>query len=330
MEDVLVGVVFDSHDRLDSEYLAFVWRQLTQHAHPLRQFAPNNFTFLDEGEGIHFRIVPVTEHMPMPMVAFVRRPLTGRRTTAMTTAFAIPSAIAMAAAVAVAAARGDVLNILRIFLDILVREPAHVVRADVAQQEEILHANLTSNRAQHLRIPVDFPDAVFDNDRLFWCHQIQFVKNHPVGESDLLVSFIDLALINRVIQARKQVLRICQGDDCVEAQVRGDFRVGHEGADNRHRVSHASSFDHDLIDLATIPHVVDDTHETTHEIAANGATHATIIHENHLFSQGQLVFLHFQQRIVDGDLAKLIFDDRDFLLPLHLEHVIQQCCFAGA
>mmetsp|Transcript_91724 Transcript_91724/g.239249 ORF Transcript_91724/g.239249 Transcript_91724/m.239249 type:complete len:283 (-) Transcript_91724:369-1217(-) len=211
------------------------------------------------------------------------------------------------------------LDILRFLLDVSVDEVRHVVRPHV---RELRHLNATLDRRQNLGVGIDATNSVLHGDRGLRANQIQLVQQQLVAESHLLVSFVDLALLNLVVQARQNVLGVNDCDHAVEPQVRGEMLHRHEGSHDGNWVSHAGGLNHDLIDPVALLDLIKNLLQALLEIATHGAAHATVVHNHDLLRQRHLVLL--QQRIIDGDLTELILDNRDLHLLLLLQNVIQE------
>mmetsp|Transcript_6788 Transcript_6788/g.13701 ORF Transcript_6788/g.13701 Transcript_6788/m.13701 type:complete len:331 (+) Transcript_6788:309-1301(+) len=326
---MLKRMSFHSHDGLDPEDRTPVRRELAERMHEFLQLSRHDLPLGDERERVQSAVVPAAA-LPMAMCVA----LAGAVVAAVTMAVAAKSAAAMAATCAVAlpiacaatlvtkaaAVRGPALvDELRLLHDVFVDEIANVVRPQVA---ELLHPHPALDGAQDLRELVDLSDAVPDRDGLFRADQVQLVQDDFVREHNLLVSLVDLALFHCVIKSAQKVLRVGQGDDRVEPQVLSKIGGRHKGPNNRHRVGHACGLDHDLVDLAPGLDVVQNLHEPQHQVAPDRAAHTPIIHEHDLLRHRKLLLR--EQRIVDGDLAELVLDDGDFLLPLLSEDVVEK------
>mmetsp|Transcript_49673 Transcript_49673/g.133429 ORF Transcript_49673/g.133429 Transcript_49673/m.133429 type:complete len:383 (+) Transcript_49673:581-1729(+) len=229
--------------------------------------------------------------------------------------FLLAVAALVAAAVALAELRGG----LGLLVEFHVHEVAHVVRADV---ENLRHAHAALDGRNDLGEGVDLPNPVLHRDGLLRGDQVQLVQDDLVGESNLLVGLVHLALLDLVVQAAGQVLGVRHSDDGVQPKVGGDFGRRHEGPDDGHGVRHARRLDQDGIDGASLLNVRDDLLKAFREVASDGAAHAAVVHDHDLLSH--VHFLLLQERVIDGDLTELVLDDGDLLLLLLLQDVVEK------
>mmetsp|Transcript_79097 Transcript_79097/g.246296 ORF Transcript_79097/g.246296 Transcript_79097/m.246296 type:complete len:394 (-) Transcript_79097:17-1198(-) len=236
-----------------------------------------------------------------------------------------PAVLLLAALVAalmaapMAAVAPELLGDLGLPLDVRADEVSQVVRPDVRELPD-LHA--AADGRDDLGILVDVADAVLDRDRLLRRDEVQLVQDDLVREGNLLVGLVDLALLHLVIEAASDVLGVRHCDDRVQAELRRQLGVGHEGPHDGHGVGHTRGLDDDRVDLGSFVDLVEDILEARNQVPPHGAAHAPVVHDNHLLCERKLVLL--EQGIVDGDLAKLVLDDGDLLLLLLLQDVVQQ------
>mmetsp|Transcript_79099 Transcript_79099/g.246308 ORF Transcript_79099/g.246308 Transcript_79099/m.246308 type:complete len:403 (-) Transcript_79099:17-1225(-) len=227
--------------------------------------------------------------------------------------------LVVAVAAFVAAVAPELFGNLGLLLEVRVHEVGHVVRTDV---RELADLDATANGWDDLGVLVDVPDSVLDSDRLLRCDKVQLVQDDLVREGNLLVGLVDLALLHLVIEAASDVLGVRHCDDRVQAELRRQLGVGHEGPHDGHGVGHTRGLDDDRVDLGSFVDLVEDILEARNQVPPHGAAHAPVVHDNHLLCERKLVLL--EQGIVDGDLAKLVLDDGDLLLLLLLQDVVQQ------
>mmetsp|Transcript_80882 Transcript_80882/g.255222 ORF Transcript_80882/g.255222 Transcript_80882/m.255222 type:complete len:398 (+) Transcript_80882:52-1245(+) len=226
---------------------------------------------------------------------------------------AAPVAAAMAAAVAV------LLGHACFLLNVRVDEVGHVVCPEIG---ELRHLHATTHGRQDLGEGVDRSQAVLDGDGLVRGHQVQLVEQELVAEGHLLVGLVHLALLDIVVQAGDDVLSIGDRHDTVQPELRGDLRARHEGPHDGHGVGHTRGLDDDRVDLGSFVDLVEDILEARNQVPPHGAAHAPVVHDNNLLCERKLVLL--EQRVINGNLAKLVLDDGDLLLLLLLEDVVQQ------
>mmetsp|Transcript_68721 Transcript_68721/g.194698 ORF Transcript_68721/g.194698 Transcript_68721/m.194698 type:complete len:356 (+) Transcript_68721:412-1479(+) len=233
--------------------------------------------------------------------------------------------VTLVAAVALVDELHELGSDLGLFLDVLVHKVGHVVRPDVGELGDL---DAAFHRGQDLCVLVDLPDAILDSDGLIRCCQVQLVQDDLVCKRNLLVRLVDLALLDLVVKPAQDVLRISHGHHGVQPEVLRELRIGHEGSHNGHWVRHPRGLDHDGINCASFLDVIEDLLEPIDEVAADGATHAPVVHDDDLLSHRHLVL--FQQRVVNRDLSELVLDDCNLFVGLLLQNIVQQGRLAGA
>ena len=144
-------------------------------------------------------------------------------------------------------------------------------------------------------------------------HQVHLVEDHPVGESNLLDRLVLGALRLLLVQVLFDVLSVHEGDDAVQAEVLLDVVIDEEGLRDRRRVRHSGGLDQDAVQFKVAGcDAVGKLVKHHDQILAHGAADAAVHHFDNL-----LLDLHLRvlghERVVNADVTKLVFDDRDLL-----------------
>mmetsp|Transcript_13253 Transcript_13253/g.28987 ORF Transcript_13253/g.28987 Transcript_13253/m.28987 type:complete len:276 (+) Transcript_13253:639-1466(+) len=240
----------------------------------------------------------------------------------MTVSVAVTSVATVATVTAVPFLNGNIFGLL---IDFLISEVGHVVRSQVC---ELGHLHPALHSWQNFRVRIDIAKPVLHFNRCLCADQIQLVKKQFVAEGHLLVGLVDLPILDFIVESANDVFRIRDGDDAIQAQVICEVGIRHEGSHNGDGIRHARGFDHDLINDVPFSNLPKDLLQPLLKVAADGAAHAAVVHDDNLFCKGQFILL--QQCVIDRNFSKFVFNDGDFLLLLLLQDVVEQRCLSGS
>mmetsp|Transcript_103984 Transcript_103984/g.293270 ORF Transcript_103984/g.293270 Transcript_103984/m.293270 type:complete len:307 (+) Transcript_103984:287-1207(+) len=306
---MLEGVALHGKDRLNAENCAPGLGHLPEHLHPLAKLLRDDLALAYDRHRIHAAVMPTSlRRVAMAMAVSVSSGAMAAAVAALVptamamvlgasrlvVAMPVAMAFTMATMVIMAAMACPMLAVAVLVLGhclllyVGVREARHVVGPHVCQ---LAHFDAAFHGGQNLREGVDGAQAILDDDGLIGRHKVQLVQQDLVAERHLLIGLVNLALLDLIVEASDDVLRVRDGDDAVQSQVGRDRLAGHEGPDDGHWVGHARSFDHDLVDFSTFVDLVDNLLEPGQEVAPHGATHAAVVHDDNLLGQCELVLL---------------------------------------
>ena len=114
-------------------------------------------------------------------------------------------------------------------------------------------------------------------------------------------------------------------DDRIERVIRRDVVVDEKRLRDRCRIGQPGGLDDDAVEglgpgLSALPQLAEDAHQ----VAANGAADAAVVHLDDLF-----VRVGDKQLVVDPRLAELVLDDGDALVVALAQNTVEQGRFSG-
>ena len=150
--------------------------------------------------------------------------------------------------------------------------------------------------------------------KFFGADEVGLAKQDAIGEADLLLRLV------KGIELQRRMLSVDDGNDGVERVVCGDVVVDEERLRDRCRVGEPGGLDDDAVERLGLclaaPTQLD---KDTHQVTANGAADAAVVHLDNLF--GAAVN---DQIVVDALFAELILDDGDALAVAFAQDAVEQ------
>mmetsp|Transcript_103986 Transcript_103986/g.293280 ORF Transcript_103986/g.293280 Transcript_103986/m.293280 type:complete len:307 (+) Transcript_103986:287-1207(+) len=306
---MLEGVALHGKDRLNAENCAPGLGHLPEHLHPLAKLLRDDLALAYDRHRIHAAVMPTSlRRVAMAMAVSVSSGAMAAAVAALVptamamvlgasrlvVAMPVAMAFTMATMVIMAAMACPMLAVAVLVLGhclllyVGVREARHVVGPHVCQ---LAHFDAAFHGGQNLREGVDGAQTVLDDDGLIRRYKVQLVQQDLIAECHLLISLVHLALLYLVVEAPDDVLRVCDSNHAIQAQLARNLLAGHERPDDGHRVSHASGLDQNGVELAAFVDFVEDLPESRQEVTPNSAAHAAVVHDDNLLGQCELVLL---------------------------------------
>ena len=161
--------------------------------------------------------------------------------------------------------------------------------------------------------------AAAQSHKLFGADEVGFAKKDAIGEADLLLRLV------KGIELLRRMLGVDDGNDGVQRIVCGDLVLDEERLRDRCRVGEPGGLDDDAIErLGLCLAAPTELAKNTHQVTANGAADAAVVHLDDLF--GPAVD---DQIVIDALFAKLILDDGDALAVAFAQNAVEQRGLAG-
>mmetsp|Transcript_12482 Transcript_12482/g.31691 ORF Transcript_12482/g.31691 Transcript_12482/m.31691 type:complete len:219 (+) Transcript_12482:859-1515(+) len=199
-----------------------------------------------------------------------------------------------------------------------------LLEVEGVEVEHAVHRHLAALRPLDLGRGVDALEAFLDPGQVLLGHQVGLVEDQAVGECDLLDRLVLDSLWPRVVEVLLDVLRIDEGDDAVQPEVRLDGVVHEEGLRDGRGIRHAGGLDEDAVELEVAGEdAVGKLLEHDHQVLAHGATDAPVHHLHDLLLDLLLGVLRHQS-VVDAHIAELVLDDCDLLAVLARQDVVHK------
>mmetsp|Transcript_84193 Transcript_84193/g.186863 ORF Transcript_84193/g.186863 Transcript_84193/m.186863 type:complete len:479 (-) Transcript_84193:5-1441(-) len=296
--------------------LALLLRKRGDDSHPPREGQRVHLhAFTDDAEATDCRVVPGAVAVAMASA------MAGAMAAAMVlmaaaVAVLIAIVIALMATLAMAAAVAVAMSAIRLL-------GYDLRRIEGADLRELLGGHNAFHRADDRRRGVVGPDRAPDLHCLCIGHEIELVKQYLVSKSKLLVPLLVILATLALFQPTENCLRVDESDRPIELEVPCNVWSLSQGPHNWHGVRHACGLHQNGIELAACGHLLADGIEGAQQVSTHSATHATVLHDDHLFRHAQGGVL--QQLVVNGHRAELVLDHRKFLLALMQEQVVEHC-----
>mmetsp|Transcript_57760 Transcript_57760/g.137494 ORF Transcript_57760/g.137494 Transcript_57760/m.137494 type:complete len:313 (+) Transcript_57760:1461-2399(+) len=168
-------------------------------------------------------------------------------------------------------------------------------------------------------------DTVINFCHLVDIDQVRLANQDFVCERDLRMS---LLIISTSVLAKsvKHCFCIHECDGPIHAEMIGNAGRLPNGPDNGNRIGHACGLHKNSIQRTSRFHLFADRVESSQQVTTHSAAHATVLHDNHLFSQAHCGIL--EQLVVNRNLTELVFDHCKLLASLVLQEVIQHRCLS--
>mmetsp|Transcript_2341 Transcript_2341/g.5420 ORF Transcript_2341/g.5420 Transcript_2341/m.5420 type:complete len:242 (+) Transcript_2341:735-1460(+) len=210
--------------------------------------------------------------------------------------------VAMTVAMTMAVAISVMAVVLLLVFEKLRLELEHSVQAEALHANEQLGVHTRALRLDDLHACIDALDRRLDLGLLLVGDEVDLVEQHAVGKSNLLHAFVDPILAAILAKMLEHMLGIHNGDNPVQLTVRRDGVVDDKGLGHWAGVRHAGSLDDDCVKVLLALKKFEDR---LGQVRPYGATDTAVEHLNDLF-----VAVLLDDRVVDADRAKLVFDDR--------------------
>mmetsp|Transcript_7860 Transcript_7860/g.19089 ORF Transcript_7860/g.19089 Transcript_7860/m.19089 type:complete len:374 (+) Transcript_7860:431-1552(+) len=216
------------------------------------------------------------------------------------------------------------LGLVVLLVDHVVQHVRHRFEGEGAEAEELVEVRARMLRLDHLGNGVDGVERLAHPRLLLRGDEVDLVQQDLVCERNLVDSLVDDARRAHVVQVLLDVFGVYHAQDRVDSVLGAHLGLVVEGVGDGCRIRHPGRLDNHRIVLL-LP--LRESDERLHQVTAHRAADAAVVHRDHVLLRLELVL---DERGVDVEGAKLVFDDRDLLAVLLFEDVVDERRLPGA
>mmetsp|Transcript_116774 Transcript_116774/g.227078 ORF Transcript_116774/g.227078 Transcript_116774/m.227078 type:complete len:349 (+) Transcript_116774:338-1384(+) len=196
----------------------------------------------------------------------------------------------------------------------------HPCQVKSTNAEQLVHWHACLFAAEYVHYTVQLLDALLHTRNGCFIYKVDLVQEDRARECYLRTRSAFLLISLALVELFYGVHRVHQRDHIIYVKGPYHILIEHERLHHWCRIGRTREFHQNTIQLKAIFHLCGQVLQCLEQVTPDGAANAAIVQHNKLFCHILCLLLH--KCIVDANLANLILDDGQLLVPLFLEHVV--------